>query len=146
MGINRTLLRGFAAGVATVALLAGGASAASALSYDPDPANSGHSMTVTSTGALSADIYRVGIGTTAVFGILRAPACGAMSEVEHAGGAPLIAVLPSVSKSAIANQHVKLHRQPTHFDCSVSGQCEVVISKHRWFGTSVVERAPLVFN
>ncbi|WP_427870183.1 hypothetical protein [Leucobacter luti] len=146
MGIKRTLLRGFAAGVATVALIAGGASAASALEYTPNPANSGQTITVTSNSSLAADSYRVGICTSHGIGLFQAPACGAMSNVAHPGGRQLVTTIPGVSKTRIANMHKKLPGHAETFDCSTAGACEVVIVKHRWYGSTTVERAPLVFN
>ena len=145
MGIKRTLLRGFAAGVATVALIAGGASAASALDYKP-PAVDGQSLTVVSSNELAAGTYRVGICTTATFGLFKAPACGAMVDVAHPGGKPLTATTPAVYKQGNANAHVKLPGHQGTFDCPTAGSCDVVIVKHVGLRTVPVENAPLIFK
>lgn len=145
MGIKRTLLRGFAAGVATVALIAGGASAASALDYKP-PAVDGQSLTVVSSNELAAGTYRVGICTTDTFAPFNAPACGAMVDVVHPGGELLRTTTPAVYRHGNDNAHAGMPGQSLTFDCNVADSCDVVIVKHEGRRSVTIEKAPLVFS
>ncbi|WP_146120116.1 hypothetical protein [Leucobacter massiliensis] len=146
MGMKKRMLSGVAAGIAAVGLLAGGASAASALSYTPTPAVDGSPITVTSTGSLPAGGYRVGVCTVQTFGSgpTAAPACGALTNVTHGGGV-LVATTGTVFETGNANAHSvpALPAQPADFDCDAPGSCEVVIVNHSTRAT--VESATLAF-
>ena len=146
MGIKRTLLRGFAAGVATVALIAGGASAASALKYEPTPSANGQTLAVVSSNPLAAGTYRVGICTEDTFAPFNAPACGAMVDVVHPGGELLRTTTPAVYQKGNKNAHFGMPGQYRTFNCDVASSCDVVIVKHEGRRSVTIEKAPLAFS
>lgn len=154
MSLKKKTLGGLVAGVASVGLLASGASAATALTYSPEPAVDGQALTVSSTSTdLPAGNYRVGVCTVDNVGTIPiAPACGAYTEKDvilDEPGQIKDVQIGAVKEKGNDNAHSGIPGQGNDwktFDCGV-GECEVVIASHPTTGPGeVVESQTLVFE
>lgn len=153
MSLKKKVLGGLVAGVASVGLLASGATAATALTYSPEPAVDGQTLTVSSTSTdLPAGNYRVGVCTVENMGTIPiAPACGAYTEndvtLDESGQIKDVEI-GVVKEVGNDNAHSGIPGQGDidKFNCG-PGECEVVIASHPTTGAGeVVESQVLVFE
>lgn len=126
----------------SLGLLVGGASAASALTYSPDPIVSGETVHVVSTSTnLPAGNYKIGLCSTISTGLI--PYCTEGESISNFPGGQIEAEF-RVLYEGNTNAHKKYFwwQDPT-FDCKAEGDCEILIVQHETFGKTVHERAPI---
>lgn len=146
-------------GIATVAALTVGVSAATAsaaVSVTPSSGLSATEATALSVGATeleASETYRIGLCSTATYGSFGIPACGESVEAMTNGSGAFSTSL-EVEKTTF-NVHSEIMLpfrlgQPETFTCSGNSEeddeCEVTVTYHDGTSSEVVGTAPISFE
>jgi hypothetical protein len=139
--LRRLAVVGGTAAAATV-LAVGPAFAGTITAVNPSPLVDNATATVTGTGFTANGAYRVGICSTATYGLFSIPACGDFADVTADAGGTLSAsftALVNADNNHYSPGNPVFLNQPATVDCSTAGACEVLVTSHS--GTSSVTEA-----